>query len=54
MSIVRMQINAVQQNNGKKMCITKHELVRVEEEIDKQVYVLYGLSEAEIKVVEGN
>jgi len=52
-SIVPMQINTVQQNNGKKMCITKNEIVRVDEESDKKVYVLYGLTEEEIKIVEG-
>jgi len=31
----------------------EREIVRVDEEIDKRVYVLYGLTEEEIKVVEG-
>ena len=29
------------------------EIVRVDEEIDKRVYVLYGLTDEEIKIVEG-
>jgi len=29
------------------------EIVRVDEEIDKRVYVLYRLTEAEVKIVEG-
>jgi hypothetical protein len=29
------------------------EIVRVDEELDKRVYVLYGLTLDEIKVVEG-
>lgn len=32
----------------------EREIVRVDEEIDRRVYVLYGLTEEEIKVVEGN
>jgi hypothetical protein len=32
----------------------EREIVRVDEEIDKRVYVLYGLSPDEIKIVEGN
>lgn len=31
----------------------KCEIARVDEEIDKRVYILYGLSEEEIKIVEG-
>jgi len=31
----------------------EREIVRVDEEIDKRVYVLYGLSPDEIKIVEG-
>jgi methylase of polypeptide subunit release factors len=31
----------------------EREIVRVDEEIDRQVYVLYGLTEEEIKIVEG-
>jgi hypothetical protein len=31
----------------------EREIVRVDEEIDGQVYVLFGLTEAEIKIVEG-
>ena len=31
----------------------ERETLRVDEEIDKRVYVLYGLSEEEIKIVEG-
>jgi len=31
----------------------EREIVRVDEEIDKRVYVLYGLTEEEIKIVEG-
>lgn len=31
----------------------ERELVRMDEEIDKQVYVLYGLTEDEIRIVEG-
>ena len=27
--------------------------VRVDEEIDRRVYILYGLSEEEIKIVDG-
>ena len=30
----------------------EREIVRVDEEIDKLVYVLYGLTEEEIKIVE--
>jgi len=33
--------------------MTAQETVRVDEEIDRRVYVLYGLSEEEIRVVEG-
>jgi len=36
------------------VCNMDWEIVRVDEEIDKRVYVLYGLSEEEIKVVDGN
>jgi len=32
----------------------EREIVRVDEEIDKRVYVLYGLTEDEVKVLEGN
>ncbi len=32
----------------------EREIVRVDEEIDKRVYVLYGLTEDEVKVVEGS
>ena len=32
----------------------KAEINRVDEEIDKMVYQLYGLTEEEIKIVEGN
>ena len=31
----------------------EREIVRVDEEIDKRVYVLYGLTPDEIKIVEG-
>ena len=31
----------------------EREIVRVDEKIDKRVYVLYGLTEEEIKIVEG-
>ena len=31
----------------------EREIVRVDEEIDRRVYVLYGLSSDEIKIVEG-
>jgi hypothetical protein len=31
----------------------EREIVRVDEEIDKRVYVLYGLSEEEIRIIEG-
>jgi len=31
----------------------EREIVRVDEEIDRRVYVLYGLTEEEIKVVDG-
>jgi len=31
----------------------EREIVRVDEEVDKRVYVLYGLTEEEIKIVEG-
>jgi len=31
----------------------EREIVRVDEEIDKRVYQLYGLTEEEIKIVEG-
>ena len=31
----------------------EREIVRVDEEIDRRVYVLYGLTEEEINVVEG-
>jgi len=31
----------------------ERETVRVDEEIDRRVYVLYGLTEDEIKIVEG-
>ena len=31
----------------------EREIVRVDEEIDKRVYQLYGLNEEEIKIVEG-
>jgi hypothetical protein len=31
----------------------EREIVRVDEEIDRRVYVLYGLSEEEIAIVEG-
>ena len=32
----------------------EREIVRVDEEIDRRVYVLYGLTEEEIKIVEGS
>ena len=32
----------------------EREIVRVDEEIDRQVYVLYGLTDEEIKIVEGS
>jgi len=32
---------------------TWREIVRVDEEIDRRVYILYGLTEEEIKIVEG-
>ena len=32
----------------------EREIIRVDEEIDKRVYVLYGLSPEEIMVVEGS
>lgn len=31
----------------------EREIVRTDEEVDRQVYVLYGLSEEENKIVEG-
>ncbi len=31
----------------------EREIVRVDEEIDRRVYVLYGMTEDEIKVVKG-
>ena len=31
----------------------EREIVRVDEEIDKRVYVLYGLMEEEVKIIEG-
>jgi len=31
----------------------EREILRVDEEIDKRVYVLYGLTDEEIKIVEG-
>ena len=31
----------------------EREIVRVDEEIDRRVYVLYGLTEEEVKIVEG-
>ena len=31
----------------------EREIVRVDQEIDQRVYVLYGLTEEEIKIVEG-
>ena len=31
----------------------EREIVRVDEEIDKRVYVLYGLTDEEIRIVEG-
>jgi len=31
----------------------EREIVRVDEEIDRRVYVLYGLTQEEIRVVEG-
>ena len=31
----------------------EREILRVDEEIDKRVYVLYGLTKEEIRVVEG-
>ena len=31
----------------------EREIVRVDEEIDRRVHVLYGLNDEEIKVVEG-
>jgi len=31
----------------------EREIVRVDEEIDRRVYVLYGLTEEEIEIVEG-
>jgi hypothetical protein len=32
----------------------EREIVRVDEEIDRKVYVLYGLTEEEIEVVKGS
>jgi len=32
----------------------EREIVRVDEEIDKRVYVLYGLMEEEIRIVDGS
>jgi hypothetical protein len=32
----------------------QREVVRVDKEIDKRVYILYGLMEEEIKMVDGN
>ena len=32
----------------------EREIVRVDEEIDRRVYVLHELTEEEIKVIEGN
>ena len=32
----------------------EREIVRVDAEIDRRVYVLYGLTDEEIKIVEGN
>ena len=52
-SIVRMPINIVLQNKKRKMNLAKHEILRVDEEIDRRVYVLYGLSADEIRIVEG-
>ena len=31
----------------------EREIAKVDDEIDKRVYALYGLSEEEIKIVEG-
>jgi len=31
----------------------EREITRMDEEIDKRVYILYGLTEEEIKIVEG-
>ncbi len=32
----------------------EREIAKIDSEIDKQVYELYGLSEEEIRIVEGN
>jgi len=65
-SIVHIQINTVQQNRESMLKLHKRsprtpqeqeslqrEIVLVDEEIDKRVYILYGLTEEEIKIVDG-
>jgi hypothetical protein len=51
---VRTQTNIVHPNRGKKMNLTQLEILRKDKKIDRRVYVLYGLTEEEIRIVEGS
>jgi hypothetical protein len=53
-SFARTQISIVHQNKGMKMNAAKREIVRVDEASDRRIHVLYGLTEEEIRIVEGN
>ncbi|MFA6137002.1 MAG: hypothetical protein WC667_02835 [Sulfurimonas sp.] len=45
---------AIFENDKTLACGFKTEIVKTDKEIDKMVYELYGLSDDEIKIVEGN
>ncbi len=41
------------EDNKKKALEIKSEIYKIDKEIDQMVYALYGLTEEEIKIVEG-
>ena len=53
MSIARMQISIVRPCRGKNQEMVKREIESTNKAIDKLVYALYGLTEEEIRIVEG-
>ncbi|MFA5454414.1 MAG: N-6 DNA methylase [Sulfurimonas sp.] len=50
----KQEWQAIFENDKALTCKLKTEITKTDKEIDKMVYELYGLSEDEIKIVEGN
>jgi hypothetical protein len=47
-----MQTGSAHPGRAKKANLTKHDIISVDEELNRRVYSLYGLTEEEIKIVE--